>query len=99
MSRTMVLTARDAYTGRTVDVKQGSGPEGLNQAWNKLNNILRENNVRQELRLTIRHEQKGEKRRRLRRERWRRKFADEVRKKVSLVMRIKFRERMAKDRH
>lgn len=36
------------------------------------------NNVRKELRLAERHEKKGEKRRRLRSERWRRKFADEV---------------------
>jgi len=70
--------------GRTVDVK-GYGSDTLTKAWNKLNGILRENNVRKELRLTARHEQKGEKRRRLQRERWRRKFADEVRLFVQLL--------------
>lgn len=51
----------------------------LTGAWNILNSILRKNKVRYELRLAARHEQKGEKRRRLHRERWRRRFAHEVR--------------------
>ncbi|KIJ44362.1 hypothetical protein M422DRAFT_779446 [Sphaerobolus stellatus SS14] len=53
------------------------------------------NYIRKELRMTARHEQKGRKRRRLRSERWKRAFANEVRKKIGLVMRIRFRERMA----
>jgi small subunit ribosomal protein MRP21 len=67
-------------SGRTVLIRKG---EGVAQAYARLQSILRINNVRKELKLVERHEKKGEKRRRLRSERWRRKFADEV--CVSLV--------------
>ena len=52
------------------------GDVGL--AYNKLQAILKHNNLRRELRQAERHEKKGVKRRRLRSERWKRKFADEV---------------------
>ncbi|GJJ12391.1 hypothetical protein Clacol_006633 [Clathrus columnatus] len=60
--------------GRTVNLRHNYS---ISTAWNVLNSILRINNVRRELRLTARHEQKGEKRRRLRSQRWRRRFAHE----------------------
>ncbi|KAF8504050.1 hypothetical protein BU17DRAFT_101530 [Hysterangium stoloniferum] len=84
------------YDGRTVEINSG---DNLTAAWGKLNALLRANNVRQELRRTARHEQKGEKRRRLRSERWRRKFADEVRKKVKLVIEMRNRDRMWGAKH
>jgi len=54
------------------------GEEGLGTALKKLDGILGRNRVRQELRLTERHEKKGVKRRRLLSERWRKQFANEV---------------------
>lgn len=55
--------------------------DSIRTALARLNYILkRENNVTKEINLAKRHEQKGEKRRRLRSERWRRKFNDEVKK-------------------
>ncbi|KAF8486491.1 hypothetical protein JB92DRAFT_1534416 [Gautieria morchelliformis] len=74
------------HEGRTVLVRPS---EGVGQAYYKLQGILRANNVRTELRLAERHEKKGTKRRRLRSERWRRKFADE---KVKLVTEIRLRD-------
>ena len=44
----------------------------------KISQILADNNVWKELRMAARHERKGEKRRRLRSERWRRMFKNEV---------------------
>ncbi|CAA7271721.1 unnamed protein product [Cyclocybe aegerita] len=75
-----------AYTGRTVEVTKDLG-----MAYKQLDSILSRNQVRQTLRLTERHEKKGVKRRRLRSERWRKQFANEVRKKVQLVMKIRDR--------
>lgn len=51
----------------------------VNQAYRYLNSRLNQNNVRTELRRQVRHEKKGVKRRRLTSERWRRRFAEEVR--------------------
>lgn len=50
----------------------------LQHAWMKLNRTMRMNNVRMELRKQMRFEKPGEKRRRLRSERWRRRFSEEV---------------------
>ncbi|KAJ3543370.1 hypothetical protein NM688_g5861 [Phlebia brevispora] len=76
------------YAGRSVRVKNS---DEFTAAYSHLNRILRENNVRRELRLTQRHEKTGVKRRRLRSERWRRRFAHEVRLKVKLVQEIRAR--------
>ncbi|KAH9966646.1 hypothetical protein BC827DRAFT_685897 [Russula dissimulans] len=75
------------YAGRSVEVKNGNVAEALN----KLQYTLQRNRVFSELRLTARHEKKGYKRRRLSSERWRRRFAHEVRKKVQLVNKIRAR--------
>lgn len=48
-------------------------------AYRRLDSILARNRVKYELRLAERHEKKGAKRRRLKSERWRIRFADEVR--------------------
>lgn len=75
------------YAGRSIEVKNGNVAEALNQ----LQYTLQRNRVITELRLTARHEKKGYKRRRLSSERWRRRFAHEVRKKVQLVNKIRAR--------
>lgn len=48
------------------------------EAYQKLHNILQRNKVRPQLKLAERHEKKGEKRRRLSSERWRKQFAHEA---------------------
>ncbi|KAH9997299.1 hypothetical protein BJV77DRAFT_941568 [Russula vinacea] len=73
--------------GRSVEVKNGNVADALN----RLQYTLQRNRVQLELRLTARHEKKGYKRRRLSSERWRRRFAHEVRKKVQLVKNIRAR--------
>ncbi|KAI0273607.1 hypothetical protein BC834DRAFT_816254, partial [Gloeopeniophorella convolvens] len=73
--------------GRSIEVKNG----GVAEALNKLQFILSRNRVALELRLVVRHEKKGYKRRRLSSERWRKMFAHEVRKKVQLVNKIRAR--------
>lgn len=61
--------------GRTVHIKA----EGdLATAYRQLDAILQRNKVRATLRMTERHEKPGVKRRRLRSQRWRKRFADEV---------------------
>lgn len=62
--------------GRQVDV---------NRAMSVLNQVIRRNNIRSELRLGERYEKPNQKRRRLRSERHRRRFANMVREKVKLV--------------
>ncbi|KAG5643481.1 hypothetical protein DXG03_000869 [Asterophora parasitica] len=64
-----------AYSGRSVKVLGGN----VADAYARLNSILQRNKVRAQLRRAERHEKKGEKRRRLESERWRRQFAHEVR--------------------
>ncbi|KAF7793006.1 hypothetical protein EIP86_004111 [Pleurotus ostreatoroseus] len=76
------------YAGRTVSVPAN---DGFLAAVSRLNRILAENRVRAELNRARRHEKTGVKRRRLRSERWRRKFAHEVRLKVQLVQEIRKR--------
>ncbi|KAI0256675.1 hypothetical protein BJV78DRAFT_1117097 [Lactifluus subvellereus] len=73
--------------GRSFEVRHGNVADALN----KLQYTLRRNRVIQELRLAARHEKKGYKRRRLSSERWRKRFAHEVRKKVQLVNKIRAR--------
>ncbi|KAF4579042.1 hypothetical protein EYR36_000851 [Pleurotus pulmonarius] len=77
----------NAYTGRTVFV----GKNGFGEAYKRLDIILSRNKVRATVRMAERHEKKGVKRRRLSSERWRRQFANEVRKKVQLVKEIRNR--------
>jgi small subunit ribosomal protein MRP21 len=48
------------------------------EAYVRLDNLLKRNFVKRTVRLTERHEKKGVKRRRLRSERWRKQFANEV---------------------
>lgn len=57
----------------------------LNQALARLRSIIRNNNVPREAKLQTRHEKKGYKRRRIESERWRRRFAHEVRSVPSLA--------------
>ncbi|KAF8077971.1 hypothetical protein FPV67DRAFT_1443495 [Lyophyllum atratum] len=77
----------NAYSGRSVKVQGGN----VADAYARLHSILQRNKVRAQLRRAERHEKKGEKRRRLSSERWRRQFAHEVRKKVQLVTKIRNR--------
>lgn len=60
--------------GRSVKVYAGN----VADAYNRLDKILKRNRVKRTLKLTERHEKKGVKRRRLKSERWRRRFANEV---------------------
>ncbi|KAF8582684.1 hypothetical protein K439DRAFT_139088 [Ramaria rubella] len=84
------------HAGRTVVL---FNQEPVSRAYARLQSILRQNNIKRELKLAERHEKKGAKRRRLRSERWKRKFSDEVRKKVQLVTEIRLRDRMWGARH
>jgi len=77
----------NTYSGRSVEVNEGD----VGQAFRKLDAIMGKNNVWAELRKTARHERKGEKRRRLQSERWRRRFKEEVRKRVQMVLEIRRR--------
>ncbi|KAI0006012.1 hypothetical protein BJV74DRAFT_13670 [Russula compacta] len=82
-----LMPPRGPYAGRSVEVKNGNVADALN----KLQYTLQRNRVVSELRLAARHEKKGYKRRRLSSERWRKRFAHEVRKKVQLVNKIRAR--------
>ncbi|KAJ1864999.1 hypothetical protein LPJ73_000130 [Coemansia sp. RSA 2703] len=72
-------------TGRSVPVASG----GSSRAYARLNRILAENNVRRELSLRKRYEKPKYKRQRLRRESHARRFKEEVRNKVKLIMKMK----------
>ncbi|KAG1772654.1 hypothetical protein EDD22DRAFT_859552 [Suillus occidentalis] len=63
----------------------------LGESFRRLQTRLRRNRLIQEVSRQRRHEKKGVKRRRLSSERWRRMFANEVRKKVQLVSTIRRR--------
>ncbi|KAI0721673.1 hypothetical protein C8T65DRAFT_630839 [Cerioporus squamosus] len=76
-----------AYSGRSVAVVKGD----VQSALVKLKGILTINAVRSSHIRDERHEKKGEKRNRLKSQRWRRRFAHEVRKKVQLVNEIRAR--------
>ncbi|KAI0831204.1 hypothetical protein BC628DRAFT_1415741 [Trametes gibbosa] len=77
----------NAYSGRSVQVTKNEVAFALT----KLKGILTINAVRQTAVRDERHEKKGEKRNRLKSQRWRRRFAHEVRKKVQLVNEIRAR--------
>jgi small subunit ribosomal protein MRP21 len=78
------------FTGRTVNVQNGD----VGQAYNRLRSILARNSILREANMAERHEKRGVKRRRLASQRWRRVFANEVRKKVQLVSEIRHRNRV-----
>ncbi|KIK38666.1 hypothetical protein CY34DRAFT_42493, partial [Suillus luteus UH-Slu-Lm8-n1] len=77
----------DPYTGLRIYVAENQ----LGEGFRRLQTRLRRNRLIQEVSRQRRHEKKGVKRRRLSSERWRRMFANEVRKKVQLVSTIRRR--------
>jgi hypothetical protein len=79
------LTAR--FVGRSVHVSRD-----LAGAFRRLDSILSRNKVRTQALQSERHEQKGAKRRRLSSERWRKRFAHEVRLAYSYFIFIDFPE-------
>lgn len=76
----LILNARQGLhdstlpAGRSIDVYN----KDVAAAFAKLRRTIIQNGVVKELRLAERHEKKGDKRRRLKSERWRRRFAYEV---------------------
>lgn len=76
LSRSLVLSMRlnHSSTGRSVPVRNGD----ISRAMASLSLRLRANKVVKTWKYQMRHEKKGVKRRRLKSERWRRRFADEV---------------------
>ncbi|KAJ6496655.1 hypothetical protein C8R47DRAFT_350116 [Mycena vitilis] len=77
----------DAYSGRSVKVKEGQFADAVR----KFETILSKNQVKRTIRLTERHEKKGPKRRRIKSQQWRKHFANQVRKDVQLVHKIRRR--------
>jgi len=75
------------YAGRSVLVRT----DNISGALKSLSRRLKANNVYQTWKYQMRHEKKGVKRRRLKSQRWRRRFADEIRKKIALVRSIQRR--------
>ncbi|KAI8320285.1 hypothetical protein GQ54DRAFT_243790, partial [Martensiomyces pterosporus] len=71
--------------GRSVPVVAG----GANKAYARLNRILSDNNIRRELSLRRRYEKPKYKRQRLRQESHARRFKEEVKQKVNLIMKMK----------
>ncbi|TFK42606.1 hypothetical protein BDQ12DRAFT_662812 [Crucibulum laeve] len=86
-SKLSMLPPTGPYSGRSVNVYRGQ----VGDAFRSLDGILTRNKVRQQLRAAERHEKRGAKQRRLSSERWRKQFANEVRKKVQLVIKIRNR--------
>ncbi|KIM65233.1 hypothetical protein SCLCIDRAFT_113130 [Scleroderma citrinum Foug A] len=76
----------DRYAGERIPVTSD-----LRSTFLKLSRRLHKNSVYREWKLSNRHEKRGIKRSRLRSERWRKRFADEVRRKVQLVSTIRRR--------
>ncbi|KAJ7273688.1 hypothetical protein B0H12DRAFT_966097, partial [Mycena haematopus] len=77
----------DPYSGRSVKVRQGKFAEAVRD----FEKILARNQIRSTSRMAERHEKKGVKRRRIRSEQWRKHFANQVRKNVQLVHKIRRR--------
>ncbi|EPT05983.1 hypothetical protein FOMPIDRAFT_1110647 [Fomitopsis schrenkii] len=75
------------YDGRSAWVHQGD----VASAFARINRTIMTNRIVPELRQHARHERAGAKRNRLTSERWRRRFAHEVRMKVKLVQEIRAR--------
>jgi hypothetical protein len=69
-----MFTSSNTFLGRSVPVKNGH----IYRSLKSLANRLQTNKVYQTWKYQMRHEKKGVKRRRLRSQRWRRRFADEV---------------------
>jgi len=85
--RHLAVLPPSIYAGRSVPVKHGD----ISRAMNSLSTRLRANRVQKTWKYQMRHEKKGVKRRRLKSERWRRRFADEIRRKIELVRSIQRR--------
>ncbi|KAF7363422.1 hypothetical protein MSAN_00997900 [Mycena sanguinolenta] len=77
----------DPYSGRCVQVVSGKFAEAVRD----FERILARNSVRSTNRAAERHEKKGVKRRRIRSQQWRKHFANQVRKNVQLVHKIRRR--------
>ncbi|KAI9226513.1 MAG: hypothetical protein DHS80DRAFT_18641 [Piptocephalis tieghemiana] len=76
----------DIYnSGRSVNVPNGN----VDAAYGRLGRIVRDNNIRLELRRRQRYEKPNYRRRRLKSERFRRLFARVVGEKISMVMRMR----------
>ncbi|TIB75868.1 hypothetical protein E3Q23_02151 [Wallemia mellicola] len=87
------------YAGRTVVVgkyDKNSATSQVERAWKRLNGTLARNEVRRDLMLRDRYERPHQMRRRLKSERHRRRFAEYIRQKVSLVHSIRRRNEMLK---
>ncbi|KAL5533084.1 hypothetical protein ACEPAF_4860 [Sanghuangporus sanghuang] len=82
-----LLTARDAYSGRTVEIQGGDIALGAKM----LDKMLAQNGVPRDWFQNRRHKQKGDERRRLKSLRHRRRFKHEVGKMVQLVQQIRRR--------
>ncbi|KAJ1950634.1 hypothetical protein FBU59_000583 [Linderina macrospora] len=81
----MVANQGASVVGRSVPVASG----GANRAYMRLNRILSDNGIRRELQLRRRYEKPKYKRQRLRQESHARRFKEEVKQKVHLIMRMK----------
>ncbi|KAJ6502573.1 hypothetical protein C8R45DRAFT_818297 [Mycena sanguinolenta] len=77
----------DPYSGRCVKVVSGKFAEAVRD----FERIIARNRIRYTNRKAERHEKKGVKRRRIRSEQWRKHFANQVRKNVQLVHKIRRR--------
>jgi len=75
------------YSGRRIKVLNGD----VGVALSRLHTVMIRNEVFAGLRRDSRHERKGDMRRRLSSERWRRRFKNEVREKVKLVEQMRRR--------
>ena len=85
------ITVEDNMTSRFVARLNASIPapsRNPSSAYYQLSRILRENNIRQELRLRHRYEKPTCLRKRLKSEAWRRRFGREVGQRVSTVMQM-----------
>ncbi|KAJ6596867.1 hypothetical protein DFH09DRAFT_904166 [Mycena vulgaris] len=76
----------DAYYGRSVKVKGTFAEAAI-----ELERILARNKVKQTIRANDRHEKKGVRRRRIKSQQWRHHFANQVRKNVQLVHKMRRR--------
>ncbi|KAL5529169.1 hypothetical protein ACEPAG_5143 [Sanghuangporus baumii] len=83
-----LLPARDAYSGRTVEIINGGD---IAQGAKMLDRMLAQNGVPRDWFHNRRHKQKGEERRRLKSMRHRKRFKHEVGKMVQLVQQIRRR--------
>ncbi|KAJ7658837.1 hypothetical protein DFH06DRAFT_1196060 [Mycena polygramma] len=86
-SRNMLLQLQNQPIADAYSVKEGQFADAVR----KFETILSKNQVKRTIRLTERHEKKGPKRRRIKSQQWRKHFANQVRKDVQLVHKIRRR--------